>query len=158
MCYGHMMKNLIIGSLATTILLVLGINLVSQFKSNSQPPRRSQDFIDTLDSSVNKTDATVSLPNTLATNYYEYSTDVFEAHISSNQGAVLFFYANWCPTCAAQEPLMVKVMNANVSKGKTAIRVNFNDSDTDQAEKDLAKKYGVTYQHTFVVIDKSGND
>jgi thioredoxin-related protein len=36
--------------------------------------------------------------------------------------------------------------------------VNYNDTATDQAEKELAKKYGVTYQHTFVQIDAEGNE
>jgi thioredoxin-related protein len=30
--------------------------------------------------------------------------------------------------------------------------------ETDQEEKDLAKKYGITYQHTFVQIDSKGNE
>ena len=69
---------------------------------------------------------------------------------------VLFFYANWCPTCKPAN----ESFTANVSQlpsDLTLIRVNFNDTDTDQAEKDLAKKYGVTYQHTFVQIDAQGN-
>ena len=39
----------------------------------------------------------------------------------------------------------------------TVIRVNYNDPETDQEEKDLAKKYNVVYQHTFVQIDEEGN-
>jgi hypothetical protein len=35
------------------------------------------------------------------------------------------------------------------------IRVNYNDPDTDATEKELAKKYGITYQHTFVQIDST---
>ncbi len=36
--------------------------------------------------------------------------------------------------------------------------MNYNDPDTDQEEKDLAKKYRVTYQHTFVQIDSQENE
>jgi len=76
---------------------------------------------------------------------------------SASTRRVLFFYANWCPTCIPSD----KNFSANLSKlpaDVTLIRVNYNDTDTDQAEKDLAKKYGVTYQHTFVQIDAKGNE
>lgn len=70
---------------------------------------------------------------------------------------VLFFYANWCPTCAeAHESL---IMNASeIPEDVIILRVNYNDPDTDQTEKDLAQKYGITYQHTFVQIDEAGNE
>lgn len=70
---------------------------------------------------------------------------------------VLFFYANWCPTCQPAD----KDFTNNASKlpkDVSVIRVNYSDNDTDQAEKDLAKKYGITYQHTFVQIDAQGNE
>ena len=38
-----------------------------------------------------------------------------------------------------------------------AFQVNFNDSDTDGGEKELAKKFGVTYQHTHIIADASEN-
>ena len=38
------------------------------------------------------------------------------------------------------------------------LRVNYNDPDTDQEEKELAKKYGITYQHTYVQIDSAGKE
>ncbi len=70
---------------------------------------------------------------------------------------VLFFYANWCPTCIPAD----KDFSENVGKlpsDVVVIRVNYNDDQTDEAEKSLAKKYGVTYQHTFVQIDKNGKE
>jgi hypothetical protein len=38
------------------------------------------------------------------------------------------------------------------------IRVNYNDPETDDEENALARKYGVTYQHTFVQIDSQGKE
>lgn len=76
---------------------------------------------------------------------------------STETRRVLFFYANWCPTCKpADESFAQKT--AQLPPDVTVIRVNYNDNQTDQAEKDLAKKYGVTYQHTFVQIDANGNE
>ena len=36
-------------------------------------------------------------------------------------------------------------------------QVNYNDSETDEFEKALARKFGVAYQHTHVIIDSSEN-
>lgn len=86
--------------------------------------------------------------------YVEFSPTVLSQSASTRR--VLFFYANWCPTCRpANESFTNNV--AQLPDDVTLIRVNYNDSDTDQTEKDLAKKYGVTYQHTFVQIDSEGN-
>lgn len=76
---------------------------------------------------------------------------------SANTRRVLFFYANWCPTCKPADASFTKNI-AQIPTDVTLIRVNYNDTETDQAEKDLAKKYGVTYQHTFVQIDAKGSE
>ena len=87
-------------------------------------------------------------------NYVEYSRSVLEN--TNDKKRLLFFYASWCPICRPVDSALRN--NANlVPEGIKVIRVNYNDPDTDQEEKDLAKKYGVTYQHTFVQIDKNGN-
>ncbi len=87
--------------------------------------------------------------------YVEYSKAALDE--SSDKRRVLYFYATWCPTC--------KVANEDFTKnpGKipedvVVIRTNYNDPNTDQEEKDLAKKYGITYQHTFVQIDSQGKE
>lgn len=75
---------------------------------------------------------------------------------SVNDRRVLFFYANWCPTCIPADKSFSEGIS-QIPEDVTLIRVNYNDTETDQEEKDLAKKYGVTYQHTFVQIDSDGN-
>jgi len=87
--------------------------------------------------------------------YSPFSPEVLSGAASTRR--VLFFYADWCPTCKPAD----KSFSQSISKipsDVTIIRVNYNDTDTDQAEKDLAKKYGITYQHTFVQIDAQGNE
>ncbi|MEO8581420.1 MAG: thioredoxin domain-containing protein [Patescibacteria group bacterium] len=76
---------------------------------------------------------------------------------ASNSRRVLFFYANWCPTCKPANESFIKNEQL-IPQDVKLIRVNYNDSDTDQTEKDLAKKYAVTYQHTYVQIDAQGNE
>lgn len=86
--------------------------------------------------------------------YVEYSSKVLADTAGTKR--VLFFYANWCPTCRPADANF-KANLDKIPEGVTLIRVNYNDSDTDAEEKALADKYGVTYQHTFVQIDKDGN-
>ena len=86
--------------------------------------------------------------------YVPYTASSFSQ--ANGNRRVLYFYANWCPSCRPAD----QDLSANVGRfpeDVTVIRVNYNDTETDQDEKDLAKKYGITYQHTFVQIDDAGN-
>lgn len=85
--------------------------------------------------------------------YVEYSPENF-ANSASNR-RVLFFYADWCPICRPADADFQTNEN-QIPSDVTVIRVNYNDTKTDQDEKDLATEYGVTYQHTFVQIDSAG--
>jgi thiol-disulfide isomerase/thioredoxin len=61
---------------------------------------------------------------------------------------VLFFSAAWCPTCQEAN----KNLNASSApEGLTLLKLDYDNSN------DLKKKYGVTYQHTYVQVDKDGN-
>jgi len=73
-----------------------------------------------------------------------------DASMKTSEGpVVLFFYADWCPTCQAE------LNNIKAEKEKlgdiTVLIVNYDK------EKTLKRKYGVTYQHTYVQIDSHGN-
>jgi len=61
---------------------------------------------------------------------------------------VLFFAADWCPTCR----VALKDINANGARMKeiTVVVVDYHKA------ADLKAKYGVTSQHTYVQIDGQG--
>jgi thiol-disulfide isomerase/thioredoxin len=62
---------------------------------------------------------------------------------------VLFFNADWCPTCQAT----VASLDADgVPDGLTVVSVDFDDSDA------LRQRYGVTVQHTYVQVDADGQE
>lgn len=87
--------------------------------------------------------------------YVQYSKSALDG--ASNDRRVLYFYASWCPTCKPADENFTQ--NASkIPEDVTLIRVNYNDPETDLEEKDLAKKYGITYQHTFVQIDGSNKE
>jgi len=76
---------------------------------------------------------------------------------TKNIKRILFFYANWCPTCIPVDKEF-RENEAKFPKDVVIIRVNYNDPDTDNNERELVRKYGITYQHTFVQIDEKGNE
>ena len=88
------------------------------------------------------------------TRYVAYSKPAFD--LAANKKRVLYFYANWCPICRPIDTEFKENMN-KIPQDVVVIRVNYNDSDTDADEKNLAKQYEITYQHTFVQIDAQGN-
>ncbi|OGC50344.1 hypothetical protein A2716_04010 [candidate division WWE3 bacterium RIFCSPHIGHO2_01_FULL_40_23] len=87
--------------------------------------------------------------------YIEYKSNSLNEN--NDKRKVLYFYANWCPICKPADAEFKNNSNG-IPEDTVVIRVNYNDSDTDQEEKDLARKYGIAYQHTFVQIDQEGNE
>ncbi|MBI3559810.1 hypothetical protein HY087_01635 [Candidatus Gottesmanbacteria bacterium] len=90
-----------------------------------------------------------------ASHYVEYSKAALDQAVSNRR--VLYFFANWCPICKPADADF-KANSSKIPTDVTVIRVNYNDTDTDQEEKDLAKKYAIIYQHTFVQIDGQGKE
>lgn len=82
---------------------------------------------------------------------------IVESNPVEDKRRVLFFFANWCPTCKAADKSL-KSNEARIPKDVEIVKVNYNDSETDADEEALANRYGITYQHTFVQIDKDGNE
>jgi thiol-disulfide isomerase/thioredoxin len=78
--------------------------------------------------------------------YTAYSEGV----IGNGQMSVLFFHAPWCPDCKKADNELTEIYSAGSAVVAT-YKVDY-DSQTD-----LKTRYGVTNQHTFVVIDGQGN-
>jgi thiol-disulfide isomerase/thioredoxin len=76
----------------------------------------------------------------------------YDAAVKTDKLVVLYFYANWCPICKAEFPVMQKVFNELTTDKAIGFRVNYNDDQTDTDEKNLAKHFGVAYQHTKVFV------
>ena len=77
--------------------------------------------------------------------------------VGQSEKLVLFFYASWCPTCRPVDTEL-RQDTSKLPDGVKVVRVNYKDPDTEESEKELAKKYGITYQHTFVQIDSVGKE
>jgi len=67
---------------------------------------------------------------------------------SSNN--VIFFAANWCVTCRSLDNAINSKLN-DIPSNLTILKADY-DKETS-----LKQKYGVTFQHTLVQVDKDGN-
>ena len=76
----------------------------------------------------------------------------YDAAVKSDKLVILYFYANWCPICRVEFPVMQKVFNELTTDKVLGFRVNYNDDQTDNDEKNLARTFGVAYQHTKVFV------
>jgi thiol-disulfide isomerase/thioredoxin len=80
--------------------------------------------------------------------YEAYSADKIAR--AETGDVVLFFHASWCPSCRGLNTSIESNLKS-IPEGVTILKTDY-DKETE-----LKKKYGVTYQHTLVQVDKDGN-
>ena len=81
--------------------------------------------------------------------FSSYSED--KLALAQNGTVVLFFHANWCPSCRALE--------SNITANASDIPENTNILKLDyDTATELKQTYGVVRQHTLVVVDANGNE
>lgn len=163
------MKNRITIFAAVIVVAVFGLGAYTLFRNSPQTNSSSKDevMMPKEETEVEPTAAMMQKDDRATeadkmkgdkmanSRYVEFSKPVFDS--AQNGRRVLFFYASWCPTCRPADANFTK-NSGEIPEDVTLIRVNYNDPETDQEEKDLARKYGITYQHTFVQIDRTGKE
>lgn len=80
-----------------------------------------------------------------------YTKAALDKTLAEGQPAVVFFHADWCPTCKAQEPIVRDLLKEPRMKEVTLFRADYDK------EKALWKSLRVTSQSTFVVF-KGGKE
>ena len=140
-----MNKGIIIAGVLVFVLVGGGLFVSNQQSQKTEKAKMVQEKDDTkLMDDKNST-----------SRYVEYSKSAHDQ--ATDKRRVLYFYATWCPSCKiANEDFIANP--DKIPEDVVVIRTNYNDPDTDQDEKDLAKRYGVTYQHTFVQVDSTGKE
>ncbi|USN54986.1 MAG: thioredoxin family protein [Candidatus Peribacteria bacterium] len=77
--------------------------------------------------------------------YLNYSPELLASSLAEGKQVVLYFHADWCPTCQVLEKNIEK-NNGDMPVQQVILKVEY---DT---EKELKKTYGVTAQHTLVYL------
>jgi thiol-disulfide isomerase/thioredoxin len=112
-----------------------GLNQISQLNSTFTEVYKNS-------SSISSSGVPVDV-NKISGTYTTYSGGNLSALI--NENTVLFFKAEWCPTCKATH----KNINSNLSNIPTNMTIIAIDYDS---YPELKRTYGVITQHTFVKI------
>lgn len=141
-----MNKTIILGGLGVLLLVGGGLYLKNtQDQNNTALPQSENSFMKGAEPTTTDVQGN--------SRYVEFSPAALAG--SANTRRVLYFYASWCPTCRPADADFTARAD-KIPSDVIVIRVNYNDTDTDAEEKALAKKYAITYQHTFVQIDEKG--
>ncbi len=118
-------------------------------KSLSSSEMRKMQIMETEGSKDNAGMMKKEVSNTGAMEKGSYS-DFADNVVGNGRKSVLFFHAAWCPYCAKSDKDLIELY------GKTSPPVSTYKVDYDSATE-LKKKYGIVQQHTFVLIDGTGN-
>jgi thiol-disulfide isomerase/thioredoxin len=83
----------------------------------------------------------------------DFNKTDYEKALEGDKLVVLYFYANWCPTCKVEvKDGLNPAFNTLDGHDVIGFRINYNDDQTDDNERDLAREFGVAYQHTKVFL------
>jgi len=102
-----------------------------------------KDVMEKKDATMNNEDTTMKVGS-----YEAYSPEKIAR--AETGDVVLFFHASWCPSCRGLNSDIEKNISS-IPEGLSILKVDY-DKETE-----LKKKYGITYQHTLVQVDKDGN-
>lgn len=148
-----MSKNILVATVILFVLIGVGFyfiksptdNSVIMDKVDNSPSmdKESEPLIKEESSMMKKDEVMMKVGS-----YETYSPE--KLALAETGDVVLFFRASWCPTCRTLDG-DIKANANTIPTGVTILDVNY---DTSTA---LKQKYGVTYQHTLVQVDSSGN-
>lgn len=90
-------------------------------------------------------------------NYMDFTTSEHEKAKGEGKTVMLYFTANWCPTCRAQEPVNLEAFEELRDDNDIVIfQIHILDSETTEENEDLADEFGVRLQHTYIILNPQG--
>jgi thiol-disulfide isomerase/thioredoxin len=137
------------------LAIVLGGSFLYARSQGNTQPISSESITPTKGATLNQTETDsykgIFLGGDTAL-YLAFNKEDYERALKEGEIIMLNFYADWCPICRAEAVPLIEGFNALTNENIIGFRVNFNDPDTDDAEKALAKEFSVPYQHTKIIL------
>ena len=84
--------------------------------------------------------------------YHQWDKTIFDKAVAEGKVIYLEFYASWCPACKKQHSELVKGFEDLSNQNVIGFRIPYKDSDTTREHEELARQYGVSYQHTKIIL------
>lgn len=81
----------------------------------------------------------------------------YQKALSSGKIVFLDFYANWCPICREEAPVLQEGFNSLTGTKLIGLRINWNDSDTTDDDREVANQFSIVQQHTKIIL-KNGKE
>lgn len=76
-----------------------------------------------------------------------FTEPAFQAALGSGKAVLIDIDASWCPTCAAQRPILGKLLSESFQQ-MVEFRVDFD------SQKDVVRKFGARSQSTLILFNK----
>lgn len=89
---------------------------------------------------------TLAAATAIAGELKPFEAKAFEAAQQAGTPVVVDIWASWCPTCAAQEPILEKLISAPEFSSVTVFKVDFDK------QKDVAQALGAQRQSTLIAF------
>lgn len=135
--YPHLMKKTALTMIA--VFTLVGVVFL-----------RSDMFCKAVQASCSSPVTTGGSGTQIAPSYFIYSDHLLSQALEEKKKVVLYFHAPWCTTCSSFDDELTKNF-AELPSDTVVFRIDY-----DSASQ-LKQRYGVTYQHTLVLLDKNGN-
>jgi len=130
--------------ITATIVLLSGCNFNSPNTASSNtvpPPAPTPNLEEKNDIVITET---ASSPNYKVGAIQAFDQAKFDAALADGKTVFLDFYATWCPTCRANEPIIDSAFDG--STDVVGFRVDYDK------EEELKKEYNVRLQSTYLVL------